>query len=105
MSFVVGTPATTVVVAVTLLLPEFGSALVELTVAVLLNVPAVLGRTTIATLALAPELRSIGWHVTTPPDCVHPAWLEDTNVTPLGSESVATTPVAGPGPLVVAVRV
>ena len=102
--FIVGTAVSTVVDAVALLLAGFESAFVVVTVAVLTIEPAAVGRTTIVALPAAPELRSTGAQVTTPPDAEQPA-LADTNVTPLARRLVRVTPVAVAGPPLEAVIV
>src|SRR5437870_4535502 len=95
-----------VVVADAVLLAVLGSVSFPLTVAVLVIDPAVAGAVTVMVIvALAPEARLPTVQVTVPDACVQVPWLEDaeTKVTPLGRVSVTTTPVAGLGPLLVAV--
>src|SRR5947207_2867959 len=98
-----GTP--TEVVADAVLLAGFGSASLPLTVAELVMLPAVAGEVTVMVIvALAPEARLPTEQVTVPAEFAHPV-LAETKVTPTGRVSVTVTPVAGLGPLLVAVTV
>ena len=100
--------AITWVVADAVLLAAFGSGSLPLTVAVLVMVPAVAGAVTVmVNVELAPEARLPTEQVTVPEALVQVPWLEDaeTKVTPLGRVSVTVTPVAGDGPLFLAVSV
>src|SRR5438270_447345 len=97
----------TVVSSLAVLLSGFRSVSLAVTLAVLVMVPVVVGWTTIVTVAAAPPNMPPRLAVTTPPDWLTDPWLvvAETNVTPAGRESVATTPVASLGPLLVIVRV
>src|SRR3989442_689783 len=90
-----------VVDADAVLLAVFGSASLPFTVAVLVMVPAVAGAVALmVNVELAPAARLPTVQVTVPAEFVHPV-LAETKVTPAGRGSVTTTPVAGPGPLLV----
>ena len=88
------------------MLGGFGSDSLPLTVAVLVTVPTEVGVTVIVIEALAPEASEPALQVTVPEALVQVPWeeLAETNVTPAGRLSVTVTPVAGLGPLLVAVR-
>jgi hypothetical protein len=99
-------PGFTVVVAVAESFSRFGSAVVELTVAVFESGPAAVGVTTIVTVADAPAAREPSSHVTTPPPEQLPAEADaETNVTAAGSGSLTVTASAVLGPAFVAVIV
>ena len=76
----------------------------ELTVAVLLIVPGVLGAVTLTTMLGAVVLgaRLARVHVTVPDECPHvhpaPVPVNETNVVPAGSVSVTVIAVAAAGP-------
>ena len=93
-----GVSDTTVMFDVELLCDESGSFDWLLTVAVLLNGPAWVGDTTIVAVADAPLAIDPSAHVTVPFASAHPV-LPDTYVTPAGSTSLNTMPVAVSGPL------
>src|SRR5712664_1640369 len=101
----------TVVVAVAVLFPGVGSVSFPLTLAVLLRVApsaVVAGMpTTIVIVALALGASVPMVQVTVPLAWVQVPWVEvaETNVTPVGRVSVAVTPVACEGPLLVTTRV
>ena len=100
--------AVTWVDADAVLLEAFGSGSLPLMVAVLVMVPAVAGAVTlIVIVALAPDASEPTAQVTVPEALVQVPWeeLAEPKVTPAGRVSVTTTPVAGLGPLLVAVRV
>ena len=80
------------------------SAVVELTEAVFVIVPAAVGVTVIVTDALPPEAMLARVQVTTPPDALHPADA-DPNVTPAGRLSVTVGATAVEGPPFVTVKV
>src|SRR5882762_11974548 len=87
------------------LLAGVGSASLPETVAVLLIVPAVAGAVAlIVNVALAPLARLPAVQVTVPETLVQPE-VADTKVTPAGRVSTTLTPVAGSGPLFLAVTV
>ena len=97
---------TTVTVDVAVLFSGLGSETEELTMAVFVIVPTVVGVTTMLTaaftpVAIVPRLQVI---VAAP---VQLPWLDvtETKVTPAGNLSVSVTPVAGEGPLLLAVSV
>jgi hypothetical protein len=98
------TEGLTVVDEVALLLPGTGSLVVLDTLAVLLNVPAAVGVTTIVTVALAPlaTLPRLQVTVLVP---LQPPWLgvADTNVVAAGNVSVTVTAEAEVGPPLVTV--
>ena len=82
-----------------------GSGSLPLTVAVFVMVVAVAGVVTvIVNVALAPAASEPTVQVTVPETLVQPVEAE-TNVTPAGRVSVTLTPVAGLGPLFLAVTV
>jgi hypothetical protein len=100
--------AVTVVVAVALLLPAFGSFSVAVTLAVLVSVPLEAGAvTTIVTVALDPLAIDPRLHVTVPALWLQVPWVgvADTNTTPLGRVSVKLTPVAVLGPALLTLTV
>src|SRR5687767_2765682 len=91
--------ALTVTVAVAELFVGFGSASVAVTVAVLLNGPATLGRTVMmmvgpTVIPSDPRLQVIGFVLVQVPAVV----VTETIVTEAGRTSVMTTFVATPGP-------
>ena len=100
--------AVTVVLAVALLLPAFGSFSVAVTLAVLVSVPLETGAvTTMVTvadpaLAIVPRL-----HVTVPALWLQVPWVAvaDTNTTPAGNVSVRVTPLAPLGPALLTLTV
>src|SRR5438309_29244 len=92
----------TVVDADAELLAGFGSDSLPLTVAVLVMVPTEVGLTVIVNVTLAPEASELALQVTVTEALVQPE-LADMKVTPAGRLSVTTTPVAGLGPLFVAI--
>jgi len=100
--------AVTVVVALALLLPAFGSLSVAVTLALLVIVPleagAVTAMVTVAdpALAIVPRL-----HVTVPALWVQVPWVgvADTKPTPAGKVSVRVTPVAALGPALLTLTV
>src|SRR5439155_1705128 len=98
--------AVTVVLADAELLAAFGSDSLPVTVAVLVTVPAAAGAVAlIVKVALAPDASEPATlQVTVPGLLVQPA-LADTKVTPVGRVSLTVTPVAGSGPLLLAVTV
>ena len=97
--------AVTLVVAVAVLSVLVGSGSLALTVAVFVMLPCVTGTVTvIVKVALAPDASVPALQVTVPEALVQPLEAE-TNVTPAGRVSVTTTPVAGLGPLLLAVTV
>ena len=69
------------------LLPWLGSGVDDVTEAVLVMVPATVGRTTISTVAVTPFPIVPRLHVTIPPDSPHDPWLgvAETKVTLGGS--------------------
>ena len=86
--------------------PWFGSGWFPVTVAVLVIVPAELGRTTMVTVAEAPLARSPRAQVTVVvPEQLPWLAVDDRALRPDGSVSVTVTPVAGFGPLLVTVSV
>ena len=91
----------TVVVVVAVLLLEFVSVSLQVAVAVFVIVPAVVGVTTMVTVALAPFDSVPMLQVTVLPDLLHVPCVDvaDTYVTLAGSVSVSVTPVAVSGPL------
>ena len=97
-----------VVAAEAELLAVLGSAVVALTLAVLVTVPAVVGAVALMVMvALLPEARVPTLQVTVPEllaqvPCVE---LAETKVSPEGRVSVTVTPEAGLGPLFLGVRV
>src|SRR5438552_487820 len=98
-----GTP--TEVVADAVLLAGFGSASLPLAVALLWRVRAGVGRVAWLERAGEARLSRVPLHDALPTaEFVHPV-LAETKVTPAGRVSVTTTPVAGDGPLLVAVTV
>lgn len=98
--------AFTVVVPGALLFAVFGSVSFAVTLAVLLNVPAAVGVTTIVTVALAPLINVPRVHETVVVPVQLPCVVDDeTNVAPAGNGSVITTLVAELGPLLVTVIV
>src|SRR5437870_5601539 len=97
--------ATIVVVADAVLLAVFGSGSLPLTVAVLVMVPAVAGAEALmVNVALAPTARLPTEQVTVSAEFVR-SEVAEPKVTPAGRVSVTTTPVAGLGPLFLAVTV
>jgi hypothetical protein len=98
--------AVTVVDADALLLPGTGSVTPLVTLAVLFNVPPVVGVTTMVTVALAPFPRTPMEQITVLVPLQLP-WLgvADTYVTPAGNGSLTLTPVALFGPKLVTVIV
>src|SRR5437660_9496 len=100
--------ALTVVAAVAVLLAALVSVSVEVTAAVLVMLPVVVGaRTMMVTVALAPLLMAPRLPVTVVPAVVTVPWLgvAETNVTPAGNVSVSVTLVALPGPALATVTV
>lgn len=96
----------TVVVTVAVLSSGLGSNSVAFTLAELVSVPAVVGVTTIVTVALQPSKHSRPRLQTTIAVPLQLALgVEETNVTPAGKVSVRVTPVASDGPLLVTVIV
>src|SRR5438105_3353068 len=98
--------AMTEVVADAVLLAAFGSASLPLTVAVFVMLPPFAGAVALIVIeALAPEASEPTLQVTVPEALVQVPGVElaDTKVTPVGRLSVTTTPVAGLGPLLVAI--
>jgi hypothetical protein len=89
-----------------LLLLVFGSDWLPVTLAVLVFVPALVGVTTIVTVAEAPLARLPRLQVTMLVPLQLP-WLgvADTKATPVGNVSVIVTPVAVAGPLLLTVIV
>ena len=82
------------------LFARFGSLTAEVTLALLINVPAAFGLTTSVTLATAPPaVRLPSWQITVVPK-LHVPWLgvAEINATPAGSVSVTFTAVAVLGP-------
>jgi hypothetical protein len=102
------TEAVTVVLAVVLLLPAFGSFSVAVTVALLVITPPDVGAvTTIVTVAL-PALAIVPrLHVTVPALWLQVPWVAvaDINTTPAGNVSVKLTPVAVLGPALLTLTV
>src|SRR3989338_4733053 len=98
----------TVVLAEALLLPDAGSGSPPAMLAVFVIVPVTVGVTTIVIVTDAAFARPPMLHVTVPLAWLHvpvdaPVHAALPNVTPAGSVSVTTTPVALLGPLFVAV--
>jgi hypothetical protein len=93
--------------AVLLLLPILGSDTLLFTVAVLLKPPAVVGVTTIVTVALPPFAMLPRLQVTVLDPLQPLPWLgvADTNITPAGKGSVTVTPVAVLGPALPTINV
>ena len=94
-----------VVVTVALLLAEFGSELVDVTVAVftICGFPLVLTLTVNVRVTLAPLLKLPTFQVTVPPEPTAGALVGVgdalTKVVPCGTASVTTTPLAAQGPV------
>jgi len=100
--------AVTVVLAVALLLPAFGSFSVAVTLAVLVSVPLETGAvTTMVTVALDPLAIDPRLQVTVPALWVQVPWVgvADTKITPAGNVSVRVTPVAALGPALLTLTV
>jgi hypothetical protein len=100
--------AVTVVLTDEVLLPDVGSLVVLVTLAVLAMLPACAGAVTVTVMtgAVAPAAKAGRVQVTEMLALfvqVHPAPLAETNVTPAGSVSVTETLAASDGPLFVAV--
>src|SRR6266566_2567421 len=90
-------------VALAVLFAVFDSGSLPTTITVFVKVPAVVVFTTIVIVTLSPLARVPSWQVTTLVlEHVPFVVFTETNVTSVGSVSVATTPVAVPGPLLVA---
>src|SRR5439155_20688710 len=101
-----GAAVLTVVVALALLLPGFGSVWAAETLAALATAPPAVGTTTIVAVALSPLGRAASVHVTVLPAAQLIRGDDtDLNVTPDGSVSLSTMSVARSGPLLVATRV
>ena len=81
----------------------FGSAVKEVTVAVLLSRPGVGALTTMVCTKVAPLARSPGLQVTVPAASLQPG--AETKFTPAGRVSVRVAPRTVEGPLLVTVRV
>jgi hypothetical protein len=100
----------TVVLVEAVLFPEFRSVWLPAILALFVIVPAAVGVTVIVIVTDAPLARLPRLQVTVPLAWLHvpadaPVHVAAPNVTPAGSVSVTTTPVAAPGPLFVAVTV
>ena len=96
--------AATIVVAEAVLFDRFGSVWSPSTVAWLTIVPGAVGVTWIVTVALAPLASEPRLQVTVPNACEQLPCdaVAEPNVTPAGSVSVTTTPVAGALPVALA---
>src|SRR5687768_9051515 len=94
----------TAMVSELVLLALAGSGSAASTLATLVIVPPVAGRTTTLKVALAPEAM-LGWlHTTAPALCVHEGDTQ-TRADPAGTAWLAWTPVATAGPALFTVRV
>src|SRR2546421_8984617 len=89
--------ALTVIALVIALLAAWGSDVVEVTVTTLVIGPSAAGLTVTVILLVAPLGNGPSAQATLPPKLTHPGEAE-TNVTPLGNESVTVTPEARAGP-------
>jgi hypothetical protein len=100
------TAGVTVVVVVAVLFPVLGSATALPMVAVFVTTVAVVGVTTIVTVALPPLAIVPIAHDTVPATWVHVPCdgVAEPNATPPGKLSVMMTPVAESGPALLAVR-
>lgn len=97
----------TTVVTEAELLVRTGSAIAEVTIALLVNAP-VFGIVTVIVTVAMPLLAMVPKVATTTPlDCVKLPWegWAETKVTPAGRKLVSTTPVAAEGPKLLTVFV
>ena len=85
------------------LFAEFGSAVADVTAAVLVTNSDTVGVTETSTVTAAPPASGPRLHVTTPEAWPHAALLTETNDTLAGRVSTSVTPVACDGPLLVTV--
>lgn len=103
-----GPKATIIAVSVAVLLPVFGSLVVDDTVAVLVIGWATVGVTTIVIVAAAPLAMVPSAHWTTPlssPPQLPCEGVTDPNVTLVGNTSLTTTESAASGPALATVSV